>query len=199
MNSTTEVATVTVWELKAGSANDFAPLVFSSERDAQSGMFDVSGAPLNWSKKPKVEVFVEPGAKNAKPQADVSALTPGALAMNSKAKSALEPFLGEFGQFLEMDCGGETRWFYNVTNLVSCIDEASSTKRPSGSISKEAFFEGRVPTGAAVFKDPLTAPASLYVTEGGKRRLEEVVAKARITGLAFVEPGPSPKKPRPRA
>lgn len=199
MNSTTEVATVAVWELKAGSANDFAPLVFSSERDAQSGMFDVSGAPLTWSKKPKVEVFVEPGAKKAKPQADVSALTPGALAMNGKAKSALEPFLGEFGQFLEMDCEGETRWFYNVTNLVSCVDEASSTKRPSGSISKEAFFEGRVPAGAAVFKDPLTAPASLYVTEGGKGRLEEMVAKAGITGLAFVEPGPSPKKPRPRA
>lgn len=188
-----------VWELKAGSANDFAPLVFASERDARSGMFDVSGAPLTWSKKPKVEVFVEPGAKNAKPQADVSSLTPGALAMNTKAKAALEPFLNEFGQFLEMDCDGETRWFYNATNVVSCIDEASSTKRPSGSISKEAFFQSKVPTGPAVFKDPLTAPASLYVTGAGKAKLEEAVAKAGITGLAFIEPGPAPKKPRPHA
>lgn len=199
MTLTTEVTAVKVWELKAGSANDFAPLVFASERDAQSGMFDVSGAPLTWSKRPTVEVFVEPGAKKAKPQADISALTPGALAMNTKAKAALEHLLKEFGQFLEMDCDGETRWFYNVTNVISCIDEASSTKRPSGSISKEAFFEAKVPTGHAVFKDPLTAPASLYVTEAGKAQLEDAVAKAGITGLAFVEPGPAPKKPRPRA
>ena len=188
-----------VWELKAGSANDFAPLVFASERDAQTGMFDVSGKPLSWSKKPKVEVFVEAGAKKPKPQADVSALTPGALAMNTRAKSALEPVLGEFGEFLEMDCDGESCWFYNVTNLVACIDEANSTKRPSGSILKEAFLANKVPTGEAVFKDPLTAPASLYVTDGGKAILEEAVAKAGITGLAFVEPGPGPKKPRPRA
>lgn len=188
-----------VWELKAGSVNDYAPLVFSSESDAASGMFDVSGELLTWGKTPKVEVFVEAGKKNPKPVADVSALTPGALAMNSKTKSALEPFLGKFGQFIEMDCEGEARWFYNVTNVVSCIDEANSAKRPSGSISKEAFFEAKVPAGAVVFKDPLTAPASLYVTEAGKTRLEGLVAHAGITGLAFVEPGRGPKKPRPRA
>ncbi len=188
-----------VWELKAGSVNDHAPLVFSSERDAASGMFDVSGAPLAWAKTPQVAVFVEAGKKSPKPLADVSALTPGALAINGKAKTVLEPFLGEFGQFLEMDCEGEARWFYNVTNVVSCIDEANSARRPSGSISKEAFHDARVPTGAVVFKDPLTAPASLYVTETGKARLEELVAKAGITGLAFVEPGPGARKPRPRA
>jgi hypothetical protein len=173
--------------------------VFSSESNATSGMFDVSGESSTWAGTPKVEAFVEAGKKLPKPQADVSALTPGALAMNGKAKSALEPFLGKFGQFLEMDCEGEARWFHNVTNVISCIDEANFAKRPSGSISKEAFFEGEVPRGAVVFKDPLTAPASLYVTEAGKTRLEEMVAKVGITGLAFVEPGPGPKKPRPRA
>ena len=199
MTSTTEGAAVTVWELKAGAVNDYAPLVFANDRDIESGMFDASGAPLTWSTKPKVEVFVEPGKKKPKPQADISALTPGALAMNDKAKAALEPFLSRFGQFLELDCEGEPRWFYNVTNLVACIDEANSTKRPSGSISKEAFFESKVPAGEAVFKDPLTAPASLYVTTAAKDALEKIIAKAGITGAAFVEPGPGPKKPRPRA
>jgi hypothetical protein len=132
MTSTIEGAAVRIWELKAGSVNDDAPLVFSSERDAASGMFDVSGEPLTWAKTPKVEVFVEAAKKSPRPQADVSALTPGALAMNSNARSALEPFLGQFGQFLEMDCEGEARWFYNVTNVVSCIDEANSVKRASG-------------------------------------------------------------------
>jgi len=199
MTSNTEAAIVKVWELKAGSVNDYAPLVFASERDATSGMFDVSGAPLAWSKVPKVEVFIEPGKKKSKPVADISALTPGALAVNDKAKSALEPFLGKFGQFLAMDCQGEPRWFYNVTNLVSCIDKTRSVKKPSGAISKEAFFPGKVPQGSVVFKDPLTAPASVYVTEAGRTELEQLVSNARITGLAIVEPGPGSKKPRPRA
>lgn len=189
---------MTVWELKAGAVNDYAPLVFASDRDIESGMFDTSGAPLTWLTKPKVEVFIEPGRKKPKPQADISALTPGALAMNDKARAALAPFLSQFGQFLELDCQGEPRWFYNVTNLLACIDEANSTKRPSGSISKEVFLEDKVPTGEAVFKDPLTAPASLYVTGAAKDALEQIIAKAGITGAAFVEPGPAPKKPRPR-
>jgi hypothetical protein len=198
MTSTTESVAVKVWELKAGSVNDYAPLVFASERDAASGMFDVSGRPLAWSKTPKVEVFVEPGRKAPKPLADVSALTPGALAMSDKAKAALEPFLGQFGEFLKMDCNGAPWWFYNVTNLVSCVDEARSVKKPSGALSKEAFFEAKVPQGAVVFKDPLTAPASVYVTDTAKATLEECISQAGITGLAIVEPGPGPKKPRPR-
>lgn len=189
---------VKVWELKSGSVNDYAPLVFTSDKDVESGMFDTSGVSLSWSKRPKVEVFVEPGKKKPKPLADISALTPGALVMNDKAKMALEPFLSRFGQFLEMDCAGDSRWFYNVTNLIPCIDEARSVKRPSGSIVKEEFIEGQVPVDAAVFKDPLTAAAVLYVNEAGKAALEAIVSRAAIVGLAFAEPGPPPKRPRPR-
>lgn len=186
-----------VWELRSGSVNDFAPLVFASDRDIESGMFDASGASLSWSEKPRVEVFVEPGKKKPKPLADISALTPGALVMNDKAKAALAPFLSRFGQFLEMDCAGEPRWFYNVTNLISCIDEARSTKRPSGSLVREEFFDDKVPLDAAVFKDPLTVAAVLYVNEAGKAALEAIITDAAIVGLAIAELGPSPKKPRP--
>ena len=196
--STTEVMEVKVWELKSGSVNDYAPLVFTSDKDVESGMFETSGVSLSWSRKPKVEVFVEPGKKKSKPLADVSALTPGALVMNDKAKMALAPFLSRFGQFLEMDCAGESRWFYNVTNLIPCIDEARSVKRPSGSIVKEEFIEERVPVDAAVFKDPLTAAAVLYVNEAGKAALEAIITEAAIVGMAFAELGPPPKKPRPR-
>lgn len=189
---------VKVWELKSGSVNDYAPLVFASDKDVESGMFETSGASLSWSKKPEVEVFVEPGKKKPKPLADVSALTSGALVMNDKAKLALETLLSRFGQFLEMDCAGEPRWFYNVTNVIPCIDEAHSAKRPNGSIVKEAFFEDRVPVSAAVFKDPLTAAAVLYVNEAGKAALETIITEAAIVGIALVELGPPPRKPRPR-
>ncbi|WP_241762637.1 hypothetical protein [Dyella ginsengisoli] len=199
--TTSHAKTVTpeVWELRSGSVNDYAPLVFAHEEDMESGMFDASGIRLTWPTRPRVEVFVEPGKKKPKSLADVSALTPGALAMNDEAKAALEPFLSAFGQFLAMDCGGQTRWFYNVTNLIPCIDESRSTRRPSGSIVKEAFFEHAVPVEPAVFKDPLTAAASIYVNDAGKAALEKIVAEAAIAGVAFVEPGPLPKKPRPRS
>jgi len=189
---------VKVWELKSGSVNDYAPLVFTSDKDVESGMFDTSGVSLSWSKKPKVEVFVEPGKKKPKPLADVSALTPGALVMNDKAKMALAPFLSRFGQFLEMDCAGESRWFYNVTNLIPCIDEARSVKRPSGSIVKEEFIEKRVPIDAAVFKDPLTAAAVLYVNKTDKTTLEAIITETAITNMTFTELSPPPKKPHPR-
>ena len=190
---------MTVWEFKPGNVNDYAPLVFSSDRDVESGMFDADGEPLSWKKTPKIEVFVEPRKKKPQPLADIGALTPGALALNDKAKAALEPFLSQFGQLLEMDCAGEPRWFYNVTNVVPCIDEEHSEKRPTGAISKEEFFEDKVPTEASVFKDPLTAPVKIYVNEAAKAVLEELIAEADLVGAAFVEPGPPPKKPRPRA
>ena len=190
---------MTVWEFKPGNVNDYAPLVFTSDRDIESGMFDADGEPLSWKKKPKIEVFVESRKKKPQPLADISALTPGALALNDNAKAALEPFLGQFGQFLEMDCEGQSRWFYNVTNVVSCIDEERSEKRPTGALSKEEFFESKVPAEPAVFKDPLTAPVKIYVNEAAKVALEDLIAKADLVGAAFVEPGPPPKKPRPRA
>ena len=198
MTSTTGVMEVKVWELDSGSVNDYAPLAFSSDKDVASGMFDTSGAALSWAKKPKVEVSIEPGKNKPKPLADISALTPGALVMNNKAKVALEPFLSRFGRFLEMDCSGEPRWFYNVTNIISCIDDARLAKRPSGSIVKEAFFEDRLPVDAAVFKDPLTAAAVPYVNEAGKAGLETIVTEAGIIGAVFVELGPPRKKPRQR-
>ncbi len=190
---------VKVWELKSGSVNDYAPLFFASDKDVESGMFDTSGAGLSWPTRPKVEVFIEPGKKKPKPLADISALSPGALVMNDKAKAALEPFLSRFGQLLEMDFAGESRWFYNVTNLISCIDEARSAKRPSGSIVKEEFFEDRLPVAAVVFKDPLTAAAVLYVNEAGKAALETIINEAAILGMVLVELGRPPKKPRPRS
>lgn len=190
---------MTVWEFKPGNVNDYAPLVFMSDKDIDSGMFDAEGEVLSWTRKPKIKVFVEPGKKKAQPLADISALIPGALALNDKAKAALEPFLSRFGQLLEMDCNGEPRWFYNVTNVVPCIDEERSEKRPTGALSKEEFLQNKVPAEATVFKDPLTARVKIYVNDSAKSTLERLIAEASLVGAAFVEPGPPPKKPRPRA
>lgn len=49
-----------------------------------------------------------------------------------------------------------------------------------------------------MFKDPVTAAAVLYVNQADKAALETIITEAGITGAAFVELGPPPKKPRPR-
>jgi len=178
---------MSVWEFKPGNVNDYAPLVFTSDRDIESGMFDAEGEPLSWKKRPKIEVFVEPRKKKAQPLADISALTPGALALNDKAKAALEPFLSRFGQLLEMDCEGEPRWFYNVTNVVSCIDEGRSERRPTGALSKEAFSEERVPAEAAVeahtaFRVAVPAPDPAGPSRLPRRRRGFAAARPRSRG-----------------
>ena len=50
-------------------------------------------------------------------------------------------FLQEFGQLLELDVGGSTQYFYNVTSLIDCIDPDRSGKRSTGMIIKEGLME----------------------------------------------------------
>ena len=188
-----------VWEFKNASANDVATLVFSSDKDLDDGLFDAEGEALSWDKAPRVEVFIEPRAKKPKPRVDISPLTPGALVLNDKAKAKLGPFLSQFGQLLALECDAGPEHFYNVTNIVDCIDAASSKTRPSGAIAKEAFFEDKVPVLPAVFKDPRTAATRVYVNQAAKEILEKLIAEAGITGAAFAEPGAVAARPRPGA
>jgi hypothetical protein len=188
---------MTIWEFKNGSQNEVAMLVYASDAEIDAGVFDAKGEPLNWASRPHAEVFVEPGKKKPKPRVDISALRPGSLVLNSKAKAVLEGFLSKFGQLLELDVQGQVEWFYNVTNVVDCIDIDKSDKRPSGAIAKEAFFSEKLPTGAALFKDPKTARTKIYANDAAKALLEELIAAAGLTGAAFVLPGPPPARPRP--
>jgi hypothetical protein len=88
-----------------------------------------------------------------------------------------------------MDVDGTREWFYNVTNVIDCIDEANSVKRASGIISKEAFVPANLPREAALFKDPRTARTRIYANDAAKTALEELMTHAAITGAAFADPG----------
>jgi hypothetical protein len=63
---------------------------------------------------------------------------------------------------------------------------------------KEEFLDDKVPVDAAVFKDPLTAAAVLYVNSAGKAALEAIITDAGIAGLVIADLGPSPRRSRPR-
>lgn len=175
-----------IWYLRTAPADKFAPLA-QTDAQAMAGTFEARGKPLQWKKRPKVSVFQEPKRKAALPRADVSLLMSGALVLNQKARDVLGPFLQTFGQLLELDVGGSTEFFYNVTNLVDCIDPERSQKRSTGVITKEAFREGAEPTSPAVFKDQRTVGTRMYVNSAAKEALESLTASAGITGLEIVE------------
>jgi len=179
--------------------DEVAVLVFANHDELDAGMFDSWGAPLAWPSRPHVKAFVGKRKKKPKPRADISALQPGALVLSQKAKTALGEFLSQFGQLLELDCDGAVEYFYNVTNIIDCIDFEKSLKRPEGTIAKEVFFPDRLPMAPVLFKDPRTARGRIYANEPAKAVLEKLIDDAGITGAAFVELGPPPPRPRPTA
>lgn len=171
-----------IWELRNAGINDFATLVLpdADERLDLDKVFGGSGAPLKWRKPQVLEVFVERRRKKPKPRADVSTFAPGALVLNERARGVLADFLGRFGQLLALDVEGTREYFYNVTNVVRCIDLARSRTRPEGTVAEEVFDEAALPTEPAVFKDPATAPVRIYANDGAKAIL---IAQAGLTGL----------------
>lgn len=181
-----------VWEITNNLINDVAMLVMTAEdrQNVTSGKkFDVNGKPLHWRRRPALELYVARGRKKPKPRADLSPFLPGILVLNAKARDVLGDFLSQFGQLLEIDVAGQIEYFYNVTNIVPCIDRDRSGKYPEGTIAKEVFNESAVPTGPAIFKDPLTAGTRIYVNDAAKAILEKRIAEFGITGMHFARRG----------
>ena len=181
---------MTVWEIKTGLSDQVASLVIPEADQVIGSMkrFGGDGSPLEWSKPLRLEPLADK-RKARKPLGDISPFLPGALVLSSSARDALGPFLSNFGQLLELDVEGHARYFFNVTNLVDCVDRERSERRPGGVVGKETFIESAVPAEAAVFKDPATARSRLYVNETGKKMLEAAASAGGIHGLLFVRAG----------
>ena len=177
-----------IWELRCAKVNSFAPLVAVDRADSRAGMFATKGAVQDWKHRPAVAFFVEPKKKTQKPRANVIYMKHGALVLDAKAKLALGAFLSKFGQLLELHLGGETLWFYNVTNMVACVDVEKSERDETGMITAEAFDEAKVPRDAAVFKDPVMAPIRIYVNGAGRTEIERIVSDAGLTGIECGSP-----------
>ncbi len=172
-----------IWELRCASVNDYAALASSDREDSLTGLFNADGKPQDWMHRPAVQFIDDPRTKKPKPRANVIAFVPGALVLDAKARLALGAFLSKFGQLLALHCGGETLFFFNVTNIVPCVDAERSEKRRSGAIAMEAFNESRVPSEPAIFKDPLMAPIRIYVNDAGRAEIERIAAHAGLTGI----------------
>ena len=180
---------MSVWELRAGAINDYAPVVPSDMDDIVAGKFDIDGAPKDWMSRPCVEFDVEARRKKQKPAADVSMFFPGTVVFSQEARAALGGFLSRFGQLLEVDLlGGNFRYLYNVTNLIECVDRERTTRTASGTLKKVAFDLSKVPEEPCVFKDPMTAQLHIYVNDAARKLLEQWARDAGLTGIEIAKP-----------
>lgn len=145
---------------------------------------------MTWASPPRIRKFVDKKPKNNMPQADFGWLLPGTIILSEKAHVVAKEFFLQFGELLLLDCDGEARYFYNVTNIVSCIDFEKSEKSSTGkSVLKAEFLQDAIPESAQIFKDPLTAKGRIYLTQAAKDVLEEIIAENELTGLRFFEAG----------
>jgi hypothetical protein len=181
---------VQFWELTSGGDNNFATLMCQNEDDVWNNFFATDGKPLHWAKVPMVLPVINKKRKKQLPVPDIAWLLPGTIILGQKAYSVLKDFLPQFGQLLALDCAGEASYFYNVTNIVSCIDFDRSEKSSTGkSILKAEFRQEAIPQDVQIFKDPLTASGRIYLTQAAKDALEKLIAENGLTGLRFFEAG----------
>jgi hypothetical protein len=183
---------MTIWELRCASVNDYAMVVSRRTEDLIEQRFRPDGRPKLWVDRPLVGFVDSARRKKPRPPADVSAMFPGVLVLNERANQVLGPFLSQFGQLLELECevNVEIRYFYNVTNLVRCVDVERSEKSEIGLIRMEAFSASSVPEAAAVFKDPNTALSRIYLNGAGKAVIDELLASSGLSGIETGEPIP---------
>ncbi|QRP65201.1 hypothetical protein I6J77_07155 [Rhodanobacter sp. FDAARGOS 1247] len=183
--------------------NDHAIVVALDNADIHAKLFRITGQPLHWDKVPRIGLEDHSRKKLKRPPADVSAMVPGALVLNAHAYDVLGPFLSRFGQLLELktetgldprefynEAEPGTRYFYNVTHLLPCVDLEHSARNDLGHIRLEVFDTTNVPIEATVFKDPATAKSRIYVNDAGKALIDELVASAGLTGIECAPPRP---------
>ncbi len=184
-----------IWKFNS-SSNDYTPFLYFNAKDMAEMLFITDGTPKNWPVPPRCRPHVEKKAKNQKPVADLSYISPGTILLSSKAYSALSAFLLPFGQLLEVECMNdagllgdkvsEPFYFYNVTNIIPCIDYENSEKIET-SIQKEAYFPDRVPKDAQIFRDPARLRIQIYLSEAAKEQFAKIIVDAHLSGGKFFQ------------
>lgn len=176
----------------SGASNGHAALLPVHEEDYFNDVFMADGRAKTWSRRPRVKPGIERNKKKQLPAGDLSVIVGASVILNVKAHAALKAFLGQFGQFLELDLVDETGlaggdqplFFYNVTSLISCIDLGRSQKDEAG-IVVPAFTLDAVPTSAQIFKDPLRAKLDIFLNDAAHAELKALIDQAGLTGSTF--------------
>lgn len=173
----------------SGASNGHTALLAVHDEDYFSDVFMADGSQKTWSKRPQVKPGIERNKKKQLPAGDLSVIVGASVILNKKAHAALSSFLGQFGQFLELDLidetglagGNQPLFFYNVTNIIPCIDFEKSQRDEVG-IVVPAFTPHAVPASAQVFKDPLRAKMDIFLNEAAHAELSSLIEQAGLLG-----------------
>jgi hypothetical protein len=178
---------VTVWEITNDWVEDYADLVLTAQDLANPNFekqFGGDGSPLRWKKRPKLTVFIERGNKKPQPRSDITTIAlPGPI-LSQNARDVLGDFLGQFGQLLELDVDGHVEYYYNVTNVVSCLDQERTERTHYGAVTRPVFSTSSMPDAPIVFKVPRIS-SRIFVNGGAKDVLEERIARHHLVGMSF--------------
>lgn len=143
----------------------------------------VPGQPLHWKARPELAVLPKEGRRKLPPRADVSPFTATGLVVNEKVRSILGDFLARFGQLLEVNVDGKTEYYYNVTNVVSCLDRAQS-EFDGPYVETPVFLASRVPSAPSIFIEP-AIHGRIFVNDAAKGGMDERTAANKISGMDF--------------
>ena len=173
----------------SGASDGYTALLAVHDEDYFSDVFMADGSPKTWSRRPQVKPGIERNKKKQLPVGDLSVIVGASVILNAKAHDALAGFLGQFGQFLQLDLidetglagGNQPLYFYNVTNIIACIDFDKSQKDEVG-IVVPAFAMDNVQESAQVFKDPLMARMEIFLNEAAHAELKALIDQAGLLG-----------------
>jgi len=180
---------MSVWEITNSWANDVAGVTHADdiELDAVASaefwkQFEGFGSPLQWRTKPRLTA-IDHGGRKKRPRADVSPFTSPGLIVNARVRDALGDLLTRFGQLLDVDVDGRTEYYYNVTNVLRCLDREKS-RFEAYYVEQPVFQERLIPEAPVVFVEP-ELPGRIFVNEGAKQRLDEGIAENSLIGMSF--------------
>lgn len=161
--------------------NNYRGLVYENDDIVEfNRRFDGRSLKKVWTGKEKFG-FVAPRL----PKGDTPGLSSHIPVFNQKAAKALADFVDPSGELLPITCGGEKFFLFNVTRLVSALDETNS--------DLERFSDGRIMlirryafrtaklSSVIVFKLPQKPLACAYVTDPFVQR----VKAAGLRGFKF--------------
>jgi hypothetical protein len=181
---------MTVWEITNCWANDVAGVTHADDIEldpvASVGFwkpFEGFGSVLRWGARPRLTTIVHAGHRERRPRADVSPFTSPGLIVNARVRGALGEFLCRFGQLLEVDVDGQIEYYYNVTNVLECLDREKS-RIEACYVERPVFQERLIPKEPALFVEP-ALPGRIFVNKAARQILESAISAHGITGVSF--------------
>jgi hypothetical protein len=184
-----------------GNYKRFAGLLFK-EREIATFMYDhVSGESLqqDWKSQEVIKGTGYGGRKTSPHPVGNFADLEGYEnpTFDDATRSALEPHIATYGEFLPLRYDGKARWLFNCTNLLTALDLETSTidrfETPPYRIMHlrgPLYFKPEMLANEWVFM-PAERPYQLFVTD----KFVKVVEDNNLTGFDFHEIWDSANKP----